>query len=529
VFTKWYTDMKIRHKIFMVINLMAIVAIVVTCLAVRDTHADLKRFESFYKTNMLPMNALALCRAQAIKTIYLASVHVQSTPAEMQTWEENIEASDKVFDEAWKQYNAELSSDVERKNAPIYHEQMMVVRATRDQVIAASRRGEVDKASKLLRHEVDKSMGEGGKTWQLLMNDNLRQVKDLVDDSRITFWSNLRKGVGFVIVGLAISFTIGILLIKVLQHSLSDFQKALQSVAAGDLTTRSATSSADELGDMGRTLNGMVEQLHHLIKGVRQGVEGVASGATQLSASAEEMSSTSSDIAHSAEIQRSGSESMVAAVAELSASIDEVNRGAQASLGRLEEALRATERGDQAGKATHEAMGGITQTAGQIAKAVTVIQEIAQQTNLLSLNAAIEAAKAGEQGKGFAVVAEEVRKLAERSSVSAKEIARYIQEANGAIDNGSRTVSTTVDTLQQIRTILDDFATSTRQAAAATAEQANAGGEVARQVEMNAQEAISIASAITEMSATTNEVARTSTDLHQLAEGLQVQIAAFRV
>jgi len=219
---------------------------------------------------------------------------------------------------------------------------------------------------------------------------------------------------------------------------------------------------------------------------------------------------------------------VVAAVAELSASIDEVNHGAQASLGRLDEALEATQRGDQAGQATQEAMKGITETAGQIAKAVSVIQEIAQQTNLLSLNAAIEAAKAGEQGKGFAVVAEEVRKLAERSSVSAKEIARYISEANLAIENGSTTVATTVDILHQIRTVLDEFAASTRQAALSTGEQARAGAEVAQQVDTNSQEATSIASAITEMSASTTEVARTSSELHRLAEDLQLQVGTFR-
>jgi methyl-accepting chemotaxis protein len=216
-------------------------------------------------------------------------------------------------------------------------------------------------------------------------------------------------------------------------------------------------------------------------------------------------------------------------VSQLSASIDEVSRGAQNSLGRLDEALHATERGNSAGQATHKAMEGITDTASQIAQAVTVIQEIAQQTNLLSLNAAIEAAKAGEQGKGFAVVAEEVRKLAERSSVSAKEIAHFIESANDAIRNGRETVSTTVETLKQIRTILDDFASSTRQVAVATEEQSSAGAEVAKQVENGAQAATSIASAITQMSATTGEVAHTSTDLHQLAEGLQHQLDTFKV
>ncbi|WP_005036796.1 methyl-accepting chemotaxis protein [Holophaga foetida] len=357
----------------------------------------------------------------------------------------------------------------------------------------------------------------------------LRKAGEILEEGRQATRATLVGNVAGAAVTFSICIFFAYLLASGVQGALNAFQKTLGVVAQGDLTSQAEVGSRDEIGKMAETLNSMVVQLRHLLTGVKQGVEGVASGAAELSASAEQMSATTSEIARSTENQQNAAEGMAAAVAQLSASIDEVSRAAQTSLEQLERALEATQRGDAAGGATQEAMRGVTETAGRIASAVTVITEIANQTNLLSLNAAIEAAKAGEHGKGFAVVAEEVRKLAERSGSSAKEIAHHIEEARSAVNTGEGRVTDTVALLKQIRQSLEQFAMQTRESAAAMAEQSNAGGEVARQVDQTVQEAVAVASAATQMSATTSEVARTAADLAQLAEGLQAQVAQFRV
>jgi methyl-accepting chemotaxis protein len=173
-------------------------------------------------------------------------------------------------------------------------------------------------------------------------------------------------------------------------------------------------------------------------------------------------------------------------------------------------------------------MGAIHDNAKQIGSILTVITEIANQTNLLSLNAAIEAAKAGEHGKGFAVVAEEVRKLAERSAVAAKEITALIQTSDQGIAAGTATVQAAGLALKDIQAAIlqsDAHMKSVgRQSLAQqedTSRVAEAMGNLANIAEGNA-------GATEEMAATIRESASTAHELNTLSEALTALVSRFR-
>jgi aerotaxis receptor len=292
-----------------------------------------------------------------------------------------------------------------------------------------------------------------------------------------------------------------------------------RKVAMGDTRAEIITRVGDDSSVLG--LLHLIQQHHKgIINRVRFEAEQVASQAGQFVRANEEMNTTSHELARNAEEQRGSVERMASAMTELSVSIQEVSGHVKASQRQSEKAVEATQAGDSAGSAAMAAMGRVAESTGQVVSAVRVIQEIARQTNLLSLNAAIEAAKAGAQGKGFAVVAEEVRKLAERSGLAAKEIAQLIEISNEAVAQGRSTVHEAVDSLASIREHIGEVTAMGNEIGAASDEQSRATSEVAHQVEIGAIKAGENASASIQLSSTVETMAHSARELDRIARRL---------
>jgi methyl-accepting chemotaxis protein len=194
-----------------------------------------------------------------------------------------------------------------------------------------------------------------------------------------------------------------------------------------------------------------------------------------------------------------------------------------------EVAVRDTDQGAAAGKGAVEGMQEIELATGQINQAIRVIQEIARQTNLLSLNAAIEAAKAGAQGKGFAVVAEEVRKLAERSAQAAREIEQIIGRSQEAVKGGVGSVATTLARLDDIRTRISEVSRSIHGIEGLTREQAETGVRVRTLMDHTSERLDQNAAATHELSTTVHEITRTAEELSHVSDGLKALVKGFKL
>jgi methyl-accepting chemotaxis protein len=307
----------------------------------------------------------------------------------------------------------------------------------------------------------------------------------------------------------------------------------LKALAKGlqqsDLTVQLKADAKDEIGQAAAAFNAYNERLRGVFQNLTGSSGSVASGATQLSASSEEMATTSSSLAQNAEAQRVAFERVAAAVTELSASIEQVSGNIRRSQQESEAAVAAVNQGTRAGGESARAMDDIRAATARMVSAVRLIQDIARQTNLLSLNAAIEAAKAGAMGKGFAVVAEEVRKLAERSGAAAREIGQLIEQSNASVDQGAQMVDATVAALGTIDTNIQGLAAMILEVGAAADEQARTSNEVAQQVDENLSRVAHTAAATGQMARTVAEVATTAAELARVAEDQNHVVGQFKV
>jgi len=440
-----------------------------------------------------------------------------------------IPAVRKTYDDSGEKLERMLISDDAKALFARTQEGARAARALNNQVVEMERAGRRKEAVALFTTRAETAKQAWLHALEELSRyagDQLRihreQAQEALDHARLMV---------AVLMGLAIALGIGAAMVisRGIIRPVRAFQGVLGAAAAGDLRVTAPATTRDEIGELGTSLNVMLGRQRETLRGVTGAADTVASGATELSASAEEMSATTHQIARSGETLNGVMEQVAAAMLELAASVQEVAGNVKTSQEEARRAVQAADTGARDGEQAARRMERILVTTGNIAKAVRVIQEIARQTNLLSLNAAIEAAKAGAQGKGFSVVAEEVRKLAERSRQAAVEIEGLIQESREAVEDGAQAVRAITGLLGGIHGAIEGVASRVQEIGAATAEQTHTADEVSRRVDEASREVGQNATATQQLSATVLEVARTSSELARASEGLAATVGQFKV
>jgi len=283
----------------------------------------------------------------------------------------------------------------------------------------------------------------------------------------------------------------------------------------GDLRQRLEEDRSDELGELSSWFNRFVERLEHTIQNLNQSSQQIAGASAQVA-------SGSREISEGAQAQASSLEETSANLSQMTATVKQNAENAQQASQLADGAREVAERGGKVVVSAVEAMGEINQSSKKIAEIISTIDEIAFQTNLLALNAAVEAARAGEQGRGFAVVATEVRGLAQRSAVAAREIKALIEDSVRKVENGSALVNRSGATLDEIiqsvkrvTDIVSEIASACREQATGIGELSNAVGQMDQVIQSNA--------------AQTEELSATATALSQSGEDLRQLLAQFRV
>ena len=518
-------------------------------------------FSSFYSgPHQVVYTAVDLRRASQIVEKDLLKMAVETDPAERTKYQSEMEQAAEDFnsDIAFLKENLTLSENKQRA----------------DEILSKQKTLESDR-QEILKAIDDRKSDEALRLYQSAyspLSDEIRDLSGSISDSAKSVGENSYAAAAstqshvnlvlllYSLISMGIAVSLCVYIIRGITRPVEEMKSAAERLAEGNLDAFVIYRSQDEIGTMAESLRTLIARLRSYISDIETALGRLADGdltistsleyqndfapieqsmekivfslsealaqisaaAQQIAAGSEQLSSGAQALAQGSTEQASSSEELAASVTEISQRVQENASHSQQASADMQETIQEIRQGDAQMKQLVSAMNEIAATSGKIEKIIKAIEDIAFQTNILSLNAAVEAARAGSAGKGFAVVADEVRNLANKSADAAKNTGTLIQSALEAIETGDKMVAETEKALTRISdkagavaTLVDEIAEASNEQAASI-EQINIGiNQISTVIQTN--------------SATSEESAASSEELSTQALTLQTMVSHFKL
>ncbi|WP_273825881.1 MULTISPECIES: methyl-accepting chemotaxis protein [Pseudomonas] len=544
----WLNDAKLSTKLISSFFLCALITLAVGMLGISGVSALSARLQAVFSNNLVSVANTSQTKTKAVgQTRDMYRLYVATAGNAPQSVKDEFLASMKANQLASEQAFAAYRKGPLAEDERIAGDQMArdwpIYQALVQRYVAMMAAGDLENGRVLLLGDLQKAYRKVMDQLTIMIDSNDRQISEdakAAAAQEATARAVLYSGIGIAFIAAVL---LGFFISRLISRPIATAVDCAQRIAEGDLTQRISSHGRDEAGQLLKALGDMQDSLKNTI-------QQIASAADQLASAAEELTAVTDDGSRALTRQNDEIQQAATAVTEMTSAVEEVARNAvstsQASQSTSSQASSGRDQARSAVQAINNATREITSSTGlvkdlavqvrDIGQVLDVIRGIAEQTNLLALNAAIEAARAGEQGRGFAVVADEVRALAARTQASTGEIEAMIHavqdRADSAVEAMGKSqalVTETQDLARATGEALEQIADGIAQIngrnlviATASEEQAH----VAREVDRNL---VNIQDLSTQTAAGANQTNASSQELSNLALSFNSLVSRFRL
>ena len=433
-------QLTIRARLLILIGAMLLACLIIGVTGLGAQQRSVAGLNTVYLDRVVPLRDLKMIADLYAVEIVDTTHKTRSGVLSYADARGNVRNARADIQKIWAAYMRTELIAAEREVSARIEALMRTANAPLDQLESILERGNESQLEAFVTSDLYPLVDPLSEAFSSLIEVQLGEAKSEYDEALALFERNRVLNIGLLLALLIGGGLFALALLRSISRPLEELKQAAASVAAGDLSRTIECRGRDEITEVQRSIRQMQQTLRDTLKDIQ-------GSATQLAAAAEELHAVTQDTAQGIHQQNEEVQMAATAVTEMSAAVDEVAGNANRTSDASRDAATVADAGRRQVTATrqtiHQLSDRLQQTSGavtrlaeeatSIGKVADVIRSIAEQTNLLALNAAIEAARAGEAGRGFAVVADEVRNLAQRTQSSTQEIERMI----GAIQNAT--------------------------------------------------------------------------------------------